>query len=388
MEKVSHIEKFIRKNSEFILIFLLVTFFITEAISKITMISIREKWIFQPGLKAAVLGLITIGLMIFRKKEFFYLLILALIFGMGQFFIPEKFTVSSVIYFAKYCFMIAMIGFFTEKNLPPKKNLIAVFEFLLLANSILIFIGFLFDIRYFHSYSGSRFGYNGLIIGSGTATYFYAIGLCCFLIQYGKKMISDWRFWILVSASVLVGTKSLILVIIALGFYYIFNFIETRFIRNLFFFLIVLTGTGAGWYFFFVNPVFQPLAQNQGFLTSFLSLRDVLFLEATYPYILENWSWINYLFGGVSDFELRSQMEFADLFFFWGFLGGILYLLFFIKSFWVFNNFSKKIFFVSGLILIISFLSGNFFYNASIPIFVIVLQESLQLNSQNNLSRE
>ncbi len=373
-------------NSEAILIFLLMVFFLTEASTKYSILSIGEKSGIQAAVKALVLGLAFVGILIFRKKEIIYLFILSAIFGIGQLTISNPFEWSVFIYFLKYLFPIVVFGFFTVQTATPKLKLLNFFEFILIFNSVLVLVGLIFEIRYFQTYTGGRFGYNGLMVTSATSTYFYITGMCYFLARHQKNVIKNWKFWFVVLSGLVVGTKSIALALMAIGLFYIIKYVYSKIFKWSLLSIIIVASMGFAYYLFFINPIFQSIRVNNGLLTSFLSLRDQLFMEKTLPYIQENWGFWNFLFGGVSDFELRPQMEIVDIIFFWGIVGSCCYGYFYFKSFFQFKIYDVFIFFVLILLLIISFLAGNFFYNASVAIYLVILRESLLLyQSQGEL---
>lgn len=384
-ENITLLKNKLVKNSEIILIFLLLFFFITEAVSKISVFSGQKKFDFQAIVKSLVLFFLGVGLLFQKKKEFFYIIVLILSFSIGQYYILDGFEYSSLIYFSKYIFTIALLGYFTTDFQRPKIKLLNIFEYVLVFNSLLILTGFLFNISFFQSYLGERFGYNGLMVSTATGTYFYSIGLGYFLIRYQKNILKNWKFWLVVISSLLLGTKSVMLVLAMLGIFYILNYINSQKLKLSFLCLAVLAAVGFGYYLFNINPLFLEIKETDGFLTSFLSLRDVLLTEYTLPYVQENWKTINYFFGGVSNFEFRPQMEILDLFFFWGILGGLFYFYFFCKSFFQLKKENITVYFVMITLFIIAFLAGNFFYNASLPIYLLILRESFCINQQKSV---
>src|SRR5699024_9761033 len=114
--------------------------------------------------KSLVLFFLGVGLLFQKKKEFFYIIVLILSFSIGQYYILDGFEYSSLIYFSKYIFTIALLGYFTTDFQRPKIKLLNIFEYVLVFNSLLILTGFLFNISFFQSYLGERFGYNGLMV--------------------------------------------------------------------------------------------------------------------------------------------------------------------------------------------------------------------------------
>src|SRR5690554_1738120 len=134
--KINYLKERIEGNSESILIFLLIIFFLSEAIAKISDLSHAENFGIQPGIKAIVLVLILMGLVLYRKKELIYIFILTGIFCIGQLTISEGFEIAVVSYFLKYIFPIAFLGFFAVKQHTPKLKLLKFFEYILIFNSI------------------------------------------------------------------------------------------------------------------------------------------------------------------------------------------------------------------------------------------------------------
>ena len=379
--RIRYLKEQLNRNSETILILLLILFFLTEAITKVTVFSNLRKIEIQAGVKVLVLGMVLIGLAILKKRELLYIAVLSVLFIIGQLNLPSSINPTVVVYFMKYIFPIALLGFFMADPQKPKLKLLNLFEYILLFNSILIFVGLLLDTPQFRTYQGPRFGYNGVLVSSATSTYFYIIGLCHFMARYHADVIKNWKFWFIAVAAVIVGTKSIILVLAALSIFYIIKYIPSRIFKLGLLATIISIALGFGYYLFFINPLFQSLTQTEGLLTSFLSLRDQLFMDFTLPYIQENWNIWNYLFGGVSNFELRSQMELLDAFFFWGILGSMTYLYFYSKSFFQYKVRDIVPLFILILILIIILLAGNFFYNTSVVIYIIILRETLMISS-------
>src|SRR5690606_24223791 len=123
--------------------------------------------------------------------------------------------------------------------------------------------------------------------------------------------------------------------------------------------------------FFFKYGIFNEIRQKDGLLSSLMSYRDELFLERTLPYIKEHWSTLNYMFGGVSDLTTKSQIEFIDVFYFFGLVGGGLYYYLFFKAFLGFKMEIHSAVLLS-LLFIIVLLAGNFFSYPSIAIYLVI----------------
>lgn len=373
------LENKISEHSEMLLIILLLLFFATEAINKVSLYSYGYKGELQSLLKGVVLGTGVIVLSLRKSKVLIYILVLSVIFMIGQYTLANNFEWKAINYFIKYIFALLLFTLFLNQPGKPKYKLLRIYEFLLIFNSILVFIGLLFHLQFLQSYIGNRFGYNGLILTTATGTYFYIIGIIYFFIRYQREVVKKWGFWFICAAGLIIGTKSIVLALTVLGVFYIIKYIGSRNFKLWLLLLIILIALSFGYYLFFVNPLFLNIQKSRGLLTSVLSLRDQLFLNYTLPYIQEYWSTINYFFGGVSDFELRPQLELIDLFFFWGIVGAVFYIYFYLKCYLHFDYKKQLILFVLILLLFISFLAGNFFYNASVPIYLIILREAINL---------
>ncbi|PHS66834.1 MAG: hypothetical protein COB12_05210, partial [Flavobacterium sp.] len=138
--------------------------------------------------------------------------------------------------------------------------------------------------------------------------------------------------------------------------------------------------------FLFKFGLFNEIRQNKGLLSAILSYRNELLILDTIPFIENNWNFLNYIFGGSCEYHTRSEMGFIDIVYFWGFLGGILYVWTFYKTYFTFkiNGLIKLLIF--SLFIIIS-LAGNFFFYTTIPIYLLILKERI-LFTQENMGNE
>ncbi|HLS29336.1 MAG TPA: hypothetical protein VK021_00625 [Flavobacteriaceae bacterium] len=371
--KIISKKQFKNISIEHLLILVLLLFFGTEAYNKLSWFSSWEKNDLQKILKAVVFISLGVGLLFRNYKVLLSLLALCLIFIIGQWQLAEGLSEENLIYLSKFLFPILLFSFFNEVRLRSSKSLFNVYEFLVLFNSLLIILGFIFDIIYFKTYSGKRFGYSGLMITSATATYFYCIAIFYFFIRY--KTIQNWKFLGCVLAAILVGTKSIYLFLALFGAFYIIRYVRSKKLKFIFLFLVSVLAVLLGIYLLYYNPVFSEIRSSQGIISAILSYRDQLFIERTLPFIEQNWSFTNYLFGGASDFETRPQLEFFDLFYFWGIIGSVIYLLLYYHSFKPLKLPKQEEWFFFISLIIIMFLAGNFFYNASIPIYLLIFKQ-------------
>jgi len=324
------------------------------------------------------------------KKKYFILvgsLVLFLIWLIGQFTLENNTEpLNALIYFGKYIFPLFLFASINE--IITTKEEVGVlkisFEILIIINSIIIIIGFIFDINLFQSYlQGNRFGYNGLILSSSQASYIYIIAICVFL--YGMKWVTSTinfvKVLIVLCAALLIGTKAIYVFIT-----FVFFITALKFFNKSFSFFLFIASLLGLFIVLLSTDSFYTVVERTDVITTLLSYRNELLLNRLMPYIQENWKIINYAFGGVVDVRTKSQLGFVDLIYFFGILGSIIYIYLYKKLFISFklNLYNKVLLF--GLCTVICF-SGNFFYNPSLAIYIIVLQKVLVQNTFLNIQK-
>ncbi|MBP92770.1 MAG: hypothetical protein CMC55_01490 [Flavobacteriaceae bacterium] len=371
------IDKHISKNSDYILSLILILFFFVEFYSKICEIQFN----FYPfQLSRIIKGIITVFLlvMLFLSKNYKQILILGLItsvFCIGQFSLDEGYSSDAIMVFFRYLFPLLLFLFYNSFRTSKSTSYFTkIFEFIVLLNSALIIIGLLFNIKLFETYNFSRFGYNGLIYASATSSYLYLIALFYFVVKWHTQNRLDLKFFIILIAACLIGTKSIYITLIMFLFYFIFK-LKTKYKMLLSALLALITAFSA-YFLIFESETFSKITSKNGILTAILSYRNEIFTNNMLPFISNEWNFVNYLFGGFSDFELRSQMGLIDLYFVFGGIGCILYLWYYFKLYITF-----KLTIVTRLFLIILifmiFISGNFFLYSITSLFLIAYKENV-----------
>lgn len=362
---------------------LLTVFFLSEAYEKITIRYFLDKSDIAKYIKFVVLLFLMAACLRYLKQAKLIGL-LFVVFLVGQLTINNGFQNEIIIVFAKFLFPLFLFLYFNNISelAGHKGTLFKTFETLMVLNSFLIFIGYIFDISLFNTYSGQRFGFNGLFLAVSTGSYAYIITLLYFLLTYKEKAVKNWKFILIFISCVFIGTKAVYLAMaFSLGYLIVVSKIPYKKVALS---CVAVLGFGAAYYFFFHYDLFNTIRQSDGMLSAILSYRDQLLIEKTLPYIRENWSWGNYLFGGVSDFDLRSQMDLIDVFFFWGIVGGVFYLYVFFKLFLP-NTLNKTAFVFIAFLFFIVLLSGNFFVYSFVPLFLVVLKLKLEEIAKNSV---
>ena len=126
------------------LIFILVLFYLSEACGKFATIALESKIILAKVLKIVVL--VFLFSFIKNKKVAIQIILIVISFVLGQLFIEpnfEQLVINSII---KYCFFLLLLAY-TYLHVKEEKHvemLFRFFEVLIVFNSILILLGFVF----------------------------------------------------------------------------------------------------------------------------------------------------------------------------------------------------------------------------------------------------
>ena len=368
--KIEGLNKFFAQSEIYIFSASLIIYSLIECYLKffnLTNTHVLETQIIKGGIFLFMLAL----LLRRGSKWIFSLLLLLIFFSIGQLQTDTPYSFNSFVVFIKLIFTITALNLYTviREDKPTSTYLFVTFEWILLLNSLFIIIAFFADIELAKTYVGNRFGYNGFFSSSATSSYLYIIYILSFLISTIHEPNFSWKPGLIFLSCVLVGTKALYGTIIFAIFYLLArNSKQQKIISNKFIYFVFSA------VLIFVMIVFYKkysLNDNLNeFLSKLISHRDTLFFENTVPYVKQKWNLINYLFGGIENYDLRSQMELFDVFFFFGITGGLFYFYFFYQMFLNKSRLSIILIFVSLIFLI----SGNFFANSFVALALCVLK--------------
>ena len=385
--------KYINKSN--FLILTLVCFFLSEAA---TTIAFQFKNDFH-NYSALVKGVFMIAFVIYslfrlteyRKKVLIFSGIISFIFFIGQFafnkYAIDNHFFKNLIYFSRYIFIFVIGLVFMENNIELSKRFFGVYEKIVVLNSILILIGVVFDISIFQTYS-NRFGYSGLFMTPSIVTYFYALALTYFAYQYIYKKEKLMELILVSIICFLTGTKALL-------FFFGLTILHLIFVKKLYksrSLYIILLSILLLFYLFrqsinrFLLQKFESLFivyNEHGLITALTSLRNQNLKEYFFPVISEKWNFLNYLFGGTDFKKYRVEFEIFDVFLFFGIIGTVLYLFYYFKCI---MNFKSMVLFGKvqmGFLLLTALLSGNFFNNAPVALYLLVVLSILQYKTVN-----
>jgi hypothetical protein len=189
----------------------------------------------------------------------------------------------------------------------------------------------------FASYQGGiRFGYDGLIPARNEASAFFLIAFFFFLIRFHQGRMRIFKLLIVVLASLLTGTKVVLIIPVILLIYIIRELIHSRDFKvrrqyllasALVFLLLVLAISQVE---FILAQIEPTINYYSGYITDFdfttfdilASGRQIRIQEFVTTY-LPNFNLINYLFGGHDIAAYPTESDFIDVFIRLGLLGGL-----------------------------------------------------------------
>ncbi len=378
-------------NKSFQLSLLLIVFYLSEAFTKIAYYFQAEfhnySALIKGGFMIFSLCFALVNLTKKRKTILIFLILMSIFFLIGQYtFSTNGFDSNffkNLIYSSRYVFVFVLILFFIEYPFNFKSKIhLMVYEKIVLLNSFFILIGFIFNLKIFWTYY-SRFGFNGLFMVPSITTYFYALALTYFSYQYIKFNTKKLELFIVIITATLVGTKALLLFLL-LTLIHLF-FVKKLYKLKLFYILTSISIVAIITNINFISNILKNkydtlhrVYEKYDLITMLTSYRNLRLKENFVPVISENWSFMNYLFGGTDFVKYRVEFELFDVFLFWGIIGFLIYFYFYftkVISFKKTVNFGKiQIIFL----LIIAMLSGTYFNNAPVTLYLLVVLSSLR----------
>lgn len=267
------------------------------------------------------------------KSLLIYLLVYLVIYLIGNFnmFSDNNFDFYKSIsdgnffYFNKYLYPFIFIGVvrLSENSKKTTDLFFKIIEMVLLINAFFIFIGLLCSIDYFQSYPKSlRFGYSGLL------DRIFLVNFSVIIISrwvFIKKM--DWKLCIICLGALLSGTKLIILYFAILAIFYCYYKKKVKGILFLSSILVLIIVFYKEVIIFMAElfPFWQRFLIKKEYLTLILSQRDLNWNRAM-GFLVEHGTCKNLLVGGVEFPTYLVEMDFVDLFLFFGVFGGVLYL--------------------------------------------------------------
>lgn len=373
---------------------ILVFFLLSESLTKILDYSGVEHY--RVGIIFKLLFLLYVFLCRSLNKNLISIIgILTTLFFLSQLIINTPFSIETkiiknLIYLGKYLFIIITADYIKNLNMDYLKIMkaVKVIMYFLRINFILIILGVIFDIDVFKTYAQNRFGFDGLIQMNSHASYIYGFALIYVLYNFlqTKKLTLD--FWIVFISGILIGTKTLYLLYVLIGIYFIYYFKLHK--KPVFYIITVLILSQILVFNTMLSQLFETfflasfkIYHECGFWAAITSTRNVLLTQTLDLAFNYYWTIPNYFIGGSFFNVIRTEMAFVDLFLFWGIIGMTYYFWLYYK--YIIVNFMSHPFlkFAIVSILICAFFGGNFFTNAVIAIHIIVFSNFFMLNTKN-----
>ena len=332
----------------------------------------------------------------FRKNILLFIAALTLFFFVGQYtFTPSGFEdhlFKNFIFHSRYLFIFSILLFYDGlQNLPINKRVKKNFEWIIVINTSAIFGGFLLDIDMLSSYQGDRFGFDGFFIVPSIATFFYAISLSYLAFNFKKNNLYKLFFAAVLIACLLVGTKALLLFAAATV---VHLFLRHRVYLHKKFYMLLAASVALLVLFreplqVFLKKTFAVLLnvyQESGFITMITSYRNINLQTDFFDMVETHWGFINYLVGGTNFTKYRVEFDFIDVLLFFGIVGGGLYLVSYFRYIIRFSELKRFGKIQIGFLLGIGFLSGTFFNNAPVAIYILVLVAVLSVKDNKTLN--
>ena len=227
----------------------------------------------------------------------------------------------------------------------------------------------------------------GVFNTSNQASFIFILYITYFYIC-SKNYKSFFLISGLIFISFLVGTKKIYLFSFLLILYFIF---EKRIYKKKTFYLILFFLVSL---FYFFSEAFKKslsdifivlysVYENKGFITAMFSFRDQLLINS-FELNSAGWSFLNYFFGGPFFPHNSVELEWIDLYYFFG-VYGVFYFVNLFNLYFKDISFQKfKILFL--FILAVSFFSGGFILeaNTSLVFLIIICKIKLNLLTNNN----
>jgi hypothetical protein len=292
---------------------------------------------------------------------------------------PNFDPIESVVVINRYFFFLVLACAFKDWSamVSFEGDCKKIIETFFTINNALILLGFAFKIKIFSTYDthdefgeSARFGYKGLIWAQNGVAAIYTLGMAYLFrecVKYNRPKII-----LLLStciAALFIGTKATWFTFILLAGYYLYKYK----IRTLILIIIpVLVGVVYlfGVYWSYVKEKYLAFMvvqyEQNDFYSFFTSNRNNLLLKQI-SHISTDWNWLNFIVGDAISY---CEMDFFDLYFYFG-ISAFLYLFVYFKIFFFKDKSGDNNFFF-WIWISMAFFSGHIINSAAVPIFYLL----------------
>lgn len=305
---------------------------------------------------------------------------------------PASDIMGNIVTFNKYFFVF--IIYFTLYKLQDHSEkfgrLTDLLANLFLLNSIATIIGFIFRIPILRTYTEAtyRYGYSGFIPAQNEATLFFVLAISYFYYRQFFLHQRSYKFLIVILSGLVLGTKAIYLFLLMLLIFHFLNFSNLK--AKIISLSLILTSSIGG-FFYFQTQHAQALLEyfisrkdKMGWFTMLFSGRDSFVLNKG-PEIMDKWNIINYFVGGQDQARIAIEMDFFDLFFFLGAIGGSIYLVLYFSTLFKFNIMRPfNLFFVFSYFAL-AFLGGHFFLSAVNALYLCLISMYIYVSQRGSV---
>ncbi|MAP54389.1 hypothetical protein [Altibacter sp.] len=286
---------------------------------------------------------------------------------------------ENLVYLSRFLFLPITFLIFSPllKSEDKVNKLFRFFEILFFINCGLMVLGAIFDVHVFRTYiSFKRYGYMGIYNSNNQASFYFMFMIVVYYYKTFFLTYKPYKLIIAVACSLLLGTKKMYFffpLLLAFDFFYFKRYVQKWFWVGLAGIIII----GIAFYKAigrFITEKFKVLVDiyhEQGLITSITSTRNIELANTISEVIVPKWSFLNYLVGGSEFYNHRPEMEFFDIYFFFGIVG-ICIFAWLLKDVMRFLN--AGIFLIGMLIiyLIAGFFASGFIISANQPIIFLL----------------
>jgi hypothetical protein len=298
--------------------------------------------------------------------------------------------------FNKYIFLFVTYLFFSSFLDFNKNYFDKVYKLLtiiLSLNIIVIFLGFVFEIDYFKSFPKAdyRYGYNGVYFAGNESSFVLMIMVSFFYFRAYYEQKSKIILILSILATMLSGMKAVYGFLILLGLYHLVIKTNKRiFILSspfIVYAVYLISSYLQSEEFQILISYFLHTLDDKGLLWMLLSGRQE-FIDLKLIPLINDWTLLNFLFGG-QNITYLMEMDFFDVLLFFGAIGSIVYFYIFYKLFIKKLLWHEFFTFFTFSILLLAFFGGHFLNSATSAIYfslvIIYFQKYRLEHNEKNL---
>jgi hypothetical protein len=322
-------------------------------------------------------ALLLISLILFsvgkRIKMLKYFILAFLLFALGSLNISIERFLNNIPQFFEYYFAIFFL-IFLKYNYSHKLKL--ALEIVFTTHAIVILLSAICDIDFLRTYPYSqRFGFTSFFNSQNEFSFVMMAGVFFFTATVSKSSyLSFLKLIIFISASLLVGTKAIMIFIFLFYVILFIKFFRPKIYVTIFSLILMSIIIYFDNIILLLKTYYRTLYDlylNEGLLSFITSRRSIYFYEK-FSFQNDELGFINYLFGGYN-LKYVYEMSLFDLLGFFGLFGFAIYI-FVLKSYlstWFKLNTISRIYIL--IVIGISIGTGYLFENASAQVYTLLV---------------